>query len=96
MSFYVDQLGFSLVSNQGDEFIWVALGSAEILLRPGKPEPGTFDDSHNVVIYTEQLQEVVERLRENGIDLKQDGHCHLFQDLDGHWFQVVDPRDHQG
>lgn len=101
MSFYVDTLGFALESNQGDRFIWVRLGDAEILLKPKGPESasdpdaGPMHERRNICLYTNTLDDDVSRLRDTGVDIQLgDGCCYYFRDPDGHQLQLVDPSDH--
>lgn len=100
MHFYCDILGFQLVDNQNDQFIWVKSGAIEILLRPGKSFPSQKnygDSSMGIVLYTSKLEDTVNRLKELGVThWGQDGNinCPTFTDLDGHWFQLVDPNNH--
>ena len=79
MAYYVDTLGFELVANQGDTFIWVKKGGLEILLRPRGDYP-----MPNVVFYSDDPASEVEGAR-------RQGECWHFEDPDGNGFQVVDP-----
>ena len=92
--FYVDVLGFELVANQADTFVWVQGGGVELLLKPGTAAAGPFAAMPSITLYSGALASDVERLRAAGLDLVVDRGCHHFQDPDGHWFQLVDPSDH--
>ncbi len=95
---YTETLGFHLEANQGDRFIWLTLGGFSLLLRPGVAL--TSDDDSAVpciVLYTSDLVATSATLEKRGIDFIRDGNCLHFRDLDGHWFQLVDPEDdHSG
>lgn len=92
--FYVDTLGFELVSDQGPKFFWVRRGGVEILLRPGAPTPPADPaDAIGLVLYTDDLPRAVERLTSRGLSLERKGACYRFRDPDGHGWQLVDPRD---
>ena len=93
--FYVGRLGFELVANQDDSFVWVRAGDLELLLKPGPPRaPGAFADVPSLTLYTDELPRDIQRLRDAGIAFAVDGPCFHFQDPDGHWLQLVDPADH--
>jgi catechol 2,3-dioxygenase-like lactoylglutathione lyase family enzyme len=92
LEFYTDDLGFQLIENQDDRFIWVERGGLTILIQPGKGGGSTC-----VVYYTETLDEEVAALRERGVKLEFKANCYHFRDLDGHEFQIVHPdADHSG
>jgi catechol 2,3-dioxygenase-like lactoylglutathione lyase family enzyme len=94
LRFYVDVLGFELVDNQADRFIWVHLGGTQLLLRPGPPRPpGDPDETPNIVLYTEDLAALRAGLANRGLSFERRGACEYFQDPDGHWFQLVDPME---
>ena len=94
MRHYVDVLGFELVANQGDRFIWVKCGGVEVLLKPGAGhEPRAFDDAPCIVLYTEELEARHAAFVSRGVTMRTEGNCHHFQDPDGHWYQLVDPTD---
>ena len=94
--FYCNVLGFEHVADQGVNQ-WVKLGDIEILLRQGNYNQNiaTYQDSsHGLVIYTSNLEKTAEKLRKNGLEFKgTDGNenCLTFTDIDGHWFQLVNP-----
>jgi catechol 2,3-dioxygenase-like lactoylglutathione lyase family enzyme len=98
--FYRDVLGFEVVAEQGDQHIWLKSGEIEILLRPGieSPTAKTYQDARvGFVMYTDDLLATLSRLKESGLTPRgQDGSskCPTFADPDGHWFQVVNPKDH--
>ena len=95
--FYEEVLGFTLVSNQADEFIWLQCGNVEILLRPGQTHTAaqTYQSAGSaIVLYTDSVAETAQKLRERGLAFKgTDGSpdCLVFTDPDGHWFQLVNP-----
>ena len=94
MRYYVEVLGFELVANQGDRFIWVKCGAVEVLLKPGPGrEPQTFEDASCIVLYTDDLDAQRAALTDRGVHTTAHGNCHHFQDPDGHWFQLVDPTE---
>jgi len=107
-TFYAETLGFEIVALQG-EYVWVKCGDTEILLRPGGPKPHPVTSvaygftapsgpGQAIVLYTHELDAVVENLREKGLLLLAgaDGpaDCLAFTDPDGHWWQLVDPASH--
>lgn len=102
MSFYVDTLGFELVDNQGDRFIWVRSGGLELLLKPrgpafppGDPDVGALPERRNLCLYTEDLRADLARLRARAVEpARGDGSCYYFRDPDGNQLQLVDPSDH--
>lgn len=93
--FFVNVLGFELVDNQEDQFIWLRLGEQEILLRKRASETtaAPFHQAHsNIVFYTEDLSATRTQLEQRGLKFEgEDQGCPIFKDLDGHWFQLVDP-----
>lgn len=94
--FYTEVLGFEVVAVQDKQFVWLNLGSLEILLRPGQPlaAPATYGQAPSgLVLYTSHLAETVERLQRRGLALAPSdaNDCFTFTDPDGHWFQLVDP-----
>jgi catechol 2,3-dioxygenase-like lactoylglutathione lyase family enzyme len=98
--FYIGVLGFELEVEQGPagqppQFIWLKLGEASLLLRPGTPrEADTFHAATaNYVIYTDDLEGQAEQWRARGLHFRgEDGPgCLTFTDPDGHWFQLVNP-----
>ena len=92
MRFYVDVLGYALVANQGDRFIWVEKGGVEYLLRPrGDYALPCY------VYYANDPAAEAERLRTAGVEVLHKGNCFHFTDPDGHSFQIVNPgEDHSG
>lgn len=98
--FYRGVLGFEVTEVQGGNYVWLRLGETEILLRPGRPtqRPETYQQASSaMVLYTDNLPEVLSSLAKRGLTLAgTDGsvNCPTFTDLDGHWFQLVDPRNH--
>jgi catechol 2,3-dioxygenase-like lactoylglutathione lyase family enzyme len=97
--FYRDVFQFEIISEQG-KYIWLKSGEIEILLRPSKESPraATYQDATvGFVIYTDDLAATLARLREHGLTpCGEDGSpkCPTFTDPDGHWIQVVNPKDH--
>lgn len=95
--FYVDVLGFELVTIQENQFVWVKSGTKEILLRPGKstiPTESYETNDTGLVLYTDDVEKTAQQLRERGLQFRgTDGSdtCLTFTDLDGHWFQLVNP-----
>lgn len=101
--FYCEVLGAELVAIQKDRFVWVKLGTLEILLRPrphasSRPRAASFlDADSNVTLYSSHVDEVAGRLRSNGVTVsapEDDPGALVFEDGDGNWFQLVDPREH--
>ncbi|MGD8395472.1 MAG: VOC family protein [Candidatus Eiseniibacteriota bacterium] len=99
--FYEEALGLRVVADQEGRFIWLDAGSIEILLRPGVPPDGaaSYDASAlGLVVYVDDLPATAAALRARGVALRPvdgDDRCLSFADPDGHWYQLVDPRDHQ-
>jgi len=98
MAWYRDVLGFALEQNQGDRFVWMTLGDLVVMLRPGFA--GAPDDDLagiNLILYTDDYPGAAERLRAGGVPFSVRANCLHFRDPDGHWLQIVDPRDdHSG
>ena len=98
--FYRDVLGFEVADEQGEHFIWLTLGERQFLLRPAKnaQASSTYQDAAaGMVLYTDDLEGTAARLKERGLTFQgTDGSpkCLTFTDLDGHWFQLVNPEDH--
>ncbi len=99
-NFYESILGFKVIDIQDESFVWLKSDEFHLLLRPGNPgeSPAEYSSSNTgFVIYTDDLQETVERLESNGLRFNgNDGSekCPTFRDPDGNWFQLVDPNDH--
>jgi catechol 2,3-dioxygenase-like lactoylglutathione lyase family enzyme len=98
--FYENILGFEVIAVQQEQFVWLSLGTLEILLRPGTPQsaPEYRASAAGLVLYTNELEKTVEQLTGRGLIFgAQEGSedCYTFKDPDGHWFQLVDPADHQ-
>ncbi|MHC4953898.1 MAG: VOC family protein [Planctomycetota bacterium] len=92
MNFFVETLGYSLVANQGDRFIWVEKDGVEFLLRP----KGDYV-LPCLVYYTDHPEAEAERLRAAGMTVEKRGTCFHFEDAAGNSFQVVNPNeDHSG
>lgn len=98
--FYTKVLGFEIVVEQSENLVWVAIEGQEFLLRKGEndSEAETYQTSKTgFVLYTESLSETAKKLKSNGLDFQgTDGSekCLTFTDLDGNWFQLVNPNDH--
>ena len=98
--FYTSVLGFSLVTEQPGDLVWIEKDGLEFLLRPGKsPQHGaTYRDANSgIVFYTDDLQKTAAELRAAGLEFKGfDGTetCLTFTDPDGNWFQLVNPNGH--
>ncbi len=95
--FYINILGFELIEVQSDKYIWLKLGDREILLRPGfKNHSSPTYQSTNMafVIFTDDLNETIKIYKERGLVFNgDDGNCcPTFTDLDGNWFQLVNPK----
>lgn len=100
LTFYRDILGFSVEAVQNDTFVWMSSGDVTLLLRPGN---NTFNQAEyklypqGIVLYTDDLDTMREELTKRGLTfLGTDGspRCLTFTDLDGHWFQLVNPNEH--
>ena len=98
MTFYRDILGFSVTTIQADKYVWLQLGSQELLLRP---IDGLIDSNRasayeqtaiGLVLYSDNVAVTVSKLQARGIDFVPlpDG-CVSFADPDGHWYQLVNP-----
>lgn len=99
LQFYREVLGCHVITVQAGQFVWLSLGAQEILLRPGTKK-SRCDSYHEnglgLVLYTHNLGRAVAKLKKNSVELMQqaDG-CYTFCDSDGHWFQLVDPTQHE-
>ena len=96
--FYESILGFEVVAVQSPDQIWVRCGEMEILLRKGNPaNSNKYETSNNgIVLYTDDLESASRGLTERGLKFKgtvDTEKCLTFTDLDGHWFQLVNPND---
>lgn len=94
--FYTRILGAQVLEEQDGGYVWLLLGSLEILLRPGRGESAAAyaEASQGLVLYTEDLPGTRAALLKRGLVFSgNDGHpdCPTFRDPDGHWFQLVDP-----
>lgn len=88
---------FAVTTEQPGGFVWLQLGSEEILLRPSigpPPHSSSYQESGMaIVIYTDDLEAAHNRALRAGMTIGlHDGDpcCPTFQDVDGHWFQVVE------
>jgi len=102
-TFYIDVLGLDLIEVQPGGFVWVAAGDVSILLRPiraGESHPAASayaEAACGLVLYTDDLNRTAAQLRSRGLVFGgNDGSpkCLTFADPDGHWFQLVNPRQH--
>ena len=96
--FYEEVLGFTVVEIQA-LCVWLRCGSIEILLRPGEPQRARSYQQGTtcIVLYCEDLSTTLEQVVGLGLQVAgTDGapNCPTFQDPDGRWFQLVDPRNH--
>lgn len=96
--FYEKVLGFKVIEVQHKTFVWMKSGNQEFLLRPGKKNLKTSiykDSDIGFVFYTEDLEQTKNELLSIGLEFKGiDGSdsCLTFTDLDGNWFQLVNPK----
>jgi len=99
LAFYRDVLHFDVVDVQGRDAVWMALGATQILLRRGgikSPAPDYRSGSVGFVLYAEDLDVEMGALVASGLQFTgDDGSARepTFVDPDGHWFQIVDPKD---
>jgi catechol 2,3-dioxygenase-like lactoylglutathione lyase family enzyme len=99
MAFYRDVLGFDVVEVQQQKYVWLKLGDAQVLLRPGRNplEVEAYATSAQaIVLYTDDLPHALATLRSRGLEIRgYDGPpcCPTFTDPDGHWIQHVNPAE---
>jgi catechol 2,3-dioxygenase-like lactoylglutathione lyase family enzyme len=95
--FYIDALGFESVVDD-ERVSWLALDGLELQLRRGSPQSTKEDrNAVNLVLYSHDVGTDLGRLNAAGVATEERANCHHFQDPDGHWWQLVDPRaDHSG
>ena len=96
--FYESVLGFEVVAVQSPNQVWVRCGEMEILLRKGSPtNSNKYETSNNgIVLYTDELESASQALANRGLTFKgtvDTEKCLTFTDLDGNWFQLVNPND---
>jgi catechol 2,3-dioxygenase-like lactoylglutathione lyase family enzyme len=97
--FYEEVLDFTVTAVQADGLVWLKLGDLEVLLRQGEPRPsaeGYLSAGSAIVLYSSNLPATLDSLNHHEVDLYPmpgEENCYTFTDLDGHWFQVVDPND---
>ena len=96
--FYESVLGFEVVAVQSPDQVWVRCGELEILLRKGNPTNSNQYETSNsgIVLYTDDLERTSQVLTQHGLTFKgtvDTDKCLTFTDLDGHWFQLVNPND---
>lgn len=90
--FFQNALGATVVPDpaQDPNFAWINLGKCEILLRLGTPGPKSrFPGTANIVLCVEDLAKHHKRLLDRDIPTDKDREDVVFQDPDGHWFQLV-------
>lgn len=98
--FYTNVLGFEVIAVQGEgRNIWFKSGSMEILLRGGaeKNAAAGHDMSFDIVLYTDDFNGDAGRIKKAGVELscrEGESDCLYFQDPEGNWYQLVDPREH--
>jgi catechol 2,3-dioxygenase-like lactoylglutathione lyase family enzyme len=98
--FYERVLGFEVVSVQ-PRVIWLKCGEVELLLRPGTRRldaPAYNRSEVGIVLYTDDLEKTMTGLKSRGLQFRgTDGSesCPTFTDPDGHWFQLVDPKQQE-
>jgi len=99
-AFYIDILGFDIIAEQEEMYLWLQKEKFEILIRPGQnSQPGSTYQETNVgfVFYTDDLEYTKKELESRGLVFSgTDGGdaCLVFKDPDGNWFQLVNPEDH--
>ena len=100
LAFYRDVLGCEVGEIQGGgRCVWLKLGDVEILLREGKAIERSLTysaGSVGFVLYTDDLDKLTTELKLRGLVFTgNDGSDKepTFVDPDGHWFQIVNPRD---
>jgi catechol 2,3-dioxygenase-like lactoylglutathione lyase family enzyme len=98
--FYQEALGFELTVDQGGGLYWLQKDQVEILLRPGNPPKSAncYEEAPTgIVLYTDDLETTLQELQQRGLVFRgtvDSEKCYTFTDLDGNWFQLVDPNDH--
>lgn len=98
--FYIDVLGFELVEIQNNIIVWLKLNDSLVMLRPGKGtiQAEQYQSTNKAfVLYIDDHEKTVNELTSRGLVFKgTDGSdkCLTFTDIDGNWFQLVDPNDH--
>lgn len=98
--FYIDILGFKLDQIQKDRFVWLTYDKIAFLLRPLRlaSKSTLYQEAATThVFYTDDLHSAVNTLKNRGLKFKgTDGSdkCLTFTDLDGNWFQLVNPNEH--
>lgn len=89
---YVKVLGAKHIADQG-ELQWISFSDAELLLRPGFPEPSANYRLSQIalVFYLEDLSAFKANLELNDVMYGNgdEDECLTFQDHDGHWIQAV-------
>ncbi|MEZ4885745.1 MAG: VOC family protein [Chitinophagales bacterium] len=102
--FYCNVLRFEEMVIQAGNFVWLKKDHLEILLRPqtsGSTSIASTDSYEKskigLVLYTDDLQKTAKELELRGLNFKgtiDSDKCLTFTDLDGNWFQLVNPNDH--
>lgn len=97
MHLYVSVLGFELVENQGNQYIWLVNNGSLFLLRPHRDADtgATYQQTPSaIVLYSSDIEADRARLEAGGIFIQgYDGtpECLTFMDFDGNWFQLANP-----
>jgi len=98
--FYEHVLGATIGEVQhGGKVVWLFFGATQLLLRQGSPPraPGAYARAAvGFVLYCDGLNATAAALRKRGLEFAgTDGspRCLTFQDPDGNWFQLVDPKE---
>jgi catechol 2,3-dioxygenase-like lactoylglutathione lyase family enzyme len=96
--FYESVLRFEVVAVQGSDFVWVRSGGLEIPLRKENPSASPSYESSNqaIVLYTDDLETTERELSRRGLQcqrMSDSDNCPTFTDLDGHWYQLVNPNN---
>ncbi len=98
-----EAFGFETYDVQANgAIVWLRLAGQAILLRPrgtrpAGPRTDYGDHGPALVLFTNDLDADLARLRSLGVEpAGTDGEprCPVFTDGDGNWVQLVDPRDH--
>ena len=99
--FYRDVLSFEVVAEQGPDHVWLKSGEVEILLRRAPQDQASAASyqrsSAGLVVYTDDLPATLESLAAHGLTPSGDdgsAKCPTFVDPDGHWIQIVNPKEH--
>lgn len=96
--FYESVVGFEVVAVQSPGQVWVRSGEMEILLRKvNAPISSRYETSSSgIVQYTDDLDSTARDLSHRGLEFRctvDTDKCLTLTDLDGHWFQLINPND---